>query len=33
MLKLTNEDQAWLDAFREALDKKHPAEGIGVRLE
>jgi predicted nucleotidyltransferase len=24
MLKLTNEEQAWLDAYREALDKKHP---------
>jgi predicted nucleotidyltransferase len=23
-LKLTNEEQAWLDAHREALDKKHP---------
>lgn len=24
MLQLTAEEQAWLDAYREALDKKHP---------
>src|SRR3972149_3203439 len=24
MLQLTKEEQAWLDAYREALDKKHP---------
>jgi predicted nucleotidyltransferase len=24
MLQLTPEEQAWLDAYREALDKKHP---------
>ena len=24
MLELTKEEQAWLDAYREALDKKHP---------
>ncbi len=24
MLKLTNEEQTWLNAYREALDKKHP---------
>jgi predicted nucleotidyltransferase len=24
MLKLTTEEQAWLDAYRKALDKKHP---------
>jgi predicted nucleotidyltransferase len=24
MLHLTNHEQAWLDAYREALDKKHP---------
>jgi predicted nucleotidyltransferase len=24
MLQLTVEEQAWLDAYREALDKKHP---------
>ena len=30
MLKLTNEEQAWLDAFREALDKKHPGAVQGM---
>ena len=24
MLELTKEEQAWLDAYRKALDKKHP---------
>lgn len=24
MLELTKEEQAWLDAYREALNKKHP---------
>ena len=24
MLQLTPEEQAWLDAYREAQDKKHP---------
>ena len=24
MLNLTQDEQAWLDAYREALDKKHP---------
>jgi predicted nucleotidyltransferase len=24
MLRLTTEEQAWLDAYREALNKKHP---------
>lgn len=24
MLQLTNEEQAWLDAYRAALEKKHP---------
>jgi hypothetical protein len=24
MLKLTDEELAWLDGYREALDKKHP---------
>ena len=24
MLKLTDEEQAWLDAYREALNKQHP---------
>ena len=24
MLQLTSEEQAWLDAYREALSKKHP---------
>src|SRR3990167_4590795 len=24
MLNLTQEEQTWLDAYREALDKKHP---------
>jgi predicted nucleotidyltransferase len=24
MLQLTAEEQAWLDAYRQALDKKHP---------
>lgn len=24
MINLTQEEQAWLDAYREALDKKHP---------
>ena len=24
MLQLTEEEQAWLDAYRKALDKKHP---------
>jgi predicted nucleotidyltransferase len=24
MLNLTKEEQAWLDVYREALDKKHP---------
>ena len=24
MLQLTHEEQAWLDAYRKALDKKHP---------
>ena len=24
MLQITTEEQAWLDAYREALDKKHP---------
>ncbi len=24
MLQLTSEEQAWLDAYRKALDKKHP---------
>ena len=24
MLKLTTEEKAWLDAYRQALDKKHP---------
>ena len=24
MLQLTSEEQAWLDAYREALNKKHP---------
>jgi predicted nucleotidyltransferase len=24
MLQLTQEEQAWLDAYREALGKKHP---------
>jgi predicted nucleotidyltransferase len=25
MLQLTTEEKAWLDAYREALEKKHPA--------
>lgn len=24
MLNLTQDEQAWLDTYREALDKKHP---------
>ena len=24
MLELTKEEQVWLDAYRKALDKKHP---------
>ena len=28
MLKLTSEEQAWLDAYREALDKKHPGKQL-----
>ena len=24
MLKLTSDEQAWLDAYREALNKQHP---------
>ena len=32
MLELTNEQQAWLDAFREALDKKHPGAVQGMLI-
>jgi uncharacterized protein len=32
MLKLTNEEQAWLDAYREALNKKHPGTVQGMLI-